>query len=535
VNEELVKGEMRRLLLPIRPELEVAALDAARLALDQGGVDPADHAAFLRAEYAQWRDVGSPGKAFAAAVKAYLQAGEPQFGPVLSKKYFDMHSKLSRKAQFDHDLASSLLSHARLIAALAVEDRLSSAQIAQLLSRRAPRLPSSWIAVEIVLRAIRSRPNLTREDVEHLFDLDTTSEEATFIDAALPECVQRIGIIASEFGVPPSFEKALSELVTDPFFPYLKMLHYLCTIAEYYDHPPEFPYEFSPRGKTSAWLATRYPAVLTATGNPFLNNAKSVDVLDRSWANSKKAAQSHAAHALVTVIESLSGLGFSARRELATWIRRLLVRIIRLSAGTRVVLPTLGPTEISRIITAVSRGPTNSFGILEQRVVDALGFLRYEQPVWVARGLGDSVNATNVSKRKCGDCDFQDGVGRKVAAFEPHAGRLSDIYVKGHELTLKRVLAERRAEWDQTVGLGGKWSVSVMFVAHEVPSDQPLATVTVKDVTAEISAVTFEEFVDGLDVNSPEVQVAFEEYVRQQLMEDRTPESVRRLVKALIS
>jgi hypothetical protein len=526
---------MRRLLLPIRPELEATALDAARSALDQGGVDPADHAAFLRAEYARWREVGSPDKAFAAAVRAYLQAGEPQFGPVLSKKYFDMHSRLSGKAQFNHDLASALLSHARLIAALAVEDRLSSAQIAQLLSRRAPRLPSSWITVEIVLRAIRSRPNLSQEDVEHLYDLDTASEEAAFIDADLPECVQLIGVIATEFGLPPSFEKALGALVTDPFFPYLKMLHYLCTIAEYYDHPPEFPYEFSPRGKVSGWLATRYPVVLTATGNPFLNNAKSVDVLDRSWANSKKPAQSHAAHALVTVIESLSGLGFSARRELATWIRRLLVRIIRLSAGTGVVLPTLGPAEINRIITAVSSGPTNSLGILEQRVVDALGFLRYEQPVWVGRGLGDSVNTTNISQRKCGDCDFQDAESRKVAAFEPHAGQLSNIYVKAHELTLKRVLAERRAEWDQTVGLGGKWSVSVMFVAHEIPSVEPLAKVTVKGVTAEISAVTFEEFVDGVDVNTPEIRVAFEEYVRQPLMEDRTPESIRRLVMALIS
>jgi hypothetical protein len=534
VSEDQIKGELRRLLLPIRPELETDAIDAARWALDMAGIDTNDHAAFLRLEQARWRESGTPDDDFATTVKAYLEAGETHFGGKLAKKYFVMHATLAARAQLNHDLASALLSHARLIAALAEEDRLSSAQIAQLLSQRAPRLPSSWLAVEVILRAIGSRPTLSKKATKELFDLDRENEEETFADADLRECVQLIGNVASELGLPPSFEAELAVLVTDPFVPYLKMLHFLCTIAEYYDHPPEFPYEFAPRGKVSAWLAGRYPKALGTSGNPFLNNAKSVDVLDRSWANSKKPAQSLQAHALVTVIESLSGLGFSARRELATWIRRLLARIIRLSTGTGTVLKGFKRREVEKLVAAVAAGETHTLGILEQRLVDALGSLQYGEPRWVPRGLGDSVYATNVSRRKCGDCDFQNASGRRVNAFEPHAGTLTEVYVRAHELTLERVLRERVKEWSESVGGGRKWSVTVTFVAHDVPSGGLLGEVVLPEVTAKIRAVTFAAFVAKLKFNRQTVK-AFEEHVRGPLMETRTPEAVREKVKLLIA
>lgn len=534
-EEEEAKGALRALLLPIRPELETAAIDAATLALAECQIAEDDIAAFLQLQHRRWREGIKQNRAFASAVEAYLLAGEPEFGESLAKKYFAMHAKLSGLAQFNHNLASALLSHARLIVALAIEDRLSSAQIAQLLSQRDPRLPVSWVAIEVVLRAIGTRPQLVLEDVEDLFSLDEETEEHAFGDANLTECVQLVGSTASGLGLPTSFEGALNTLVTNPFAPHLKMLHFLCVIAEYYDHPLQFPYEFSPRGKVSNWLAQRYPASLGRTGNPFLNNAKSVDMLDRGWANSKKPAQSRQAHALVTVVESLSSLGFSARRELATWVRRLLVRIIKLANGAATTLPPFGPLEIEMLLRAVSHGPTKTLGILEQRVVDALAFLRYPSPEWVARGLGDSVNVTNISRRKCGDCDFQDARNRRVAAFEPHAGRLSDIYVQAHQLTLERVLTARADEWAQTVGSGGGWSASVLFVAHEIPSSEPLAEVRLPEVTAEIRAVTFEEFLADVDPQARDTLVAFRELVRKPLTEDRTPDPIREKLVSIIS
>src|SRR4051812_7546546 len=155
--EEKLKGALRTLLLPIRPELEMDAVAAAADALAKGRVAKGDYAEFVRIEADQWRLSHGlkPDRIFANAVRAYLRSGEPgEVGDLIARRYFAMHKRLTERAQFDHSLASALLSHARLIAVLGVQDRLSSAQISQLLSRRDPRLPGSWEAVQSVLSSI---------------------------------------------------------------------------------------------------------------------------------------------------------------------------------------------------------------------------------------------------------------------------------------------------------------------------------------------------------------------------------------------
>lgn len=538
MREEQLKGALRTLLLPIRPELEMDAIAAAAEALAKGHVAGVDYAEFMRIEAEQWRlsEEHKPNQIFVNAVRDYLRAGEPgDIGDRIAKQYFAIHKSLAERPQFDHSLASALLSHARLIAVLGVQDRLSSAQISQLLSRRDARLPGSWEAIQSILGSIGYRPELVQAQVEELFAIDVGLEEEWFGDADRGECIELIGRVASSVGLGGEFEEALNVLVLERFPPHLKMLHFLCFIAEYYDHPLQFAYEFKPRGKIAKWVAEQYPGVFGRTGSPFLNNAKSVDVLDRGWANSKKRAISRQAHALVTVVDSLSGLGFSARRELATWIRRLLVRIIRLESDIEIDLPKFGPAEVKKIVMAVCEGPTNTFGILEQRIVDAVSALSHGPPKWVARGLTDSVNTTNVSRRKCGDCDFQDTENRLVKAFEPHAGSLTEIYVKDHKLTLERVLVERVIEWEQAVSENGHWSVTVTFVAHEIPQMEIGAQVSLPGVTAEINAITFEDFMRGIDLGSGEAVSMFAEYVRAPLMDERTPEAVRRRVSDLIA
>jgi hypothetical protein len=102
-------------------------------------------------------------------------------------------------------------------------------------------------------------------------------------------------------------------------------------------------------------------------------------------------------------------------------------------------------------------------------------------------------------------------------------------------LTLERVLAARVDEWAQTVGSGGGWSASVLFVAHEIPSSEPLAEVRLPEVIAEIRAVTFKEFITGVDPKAPDTIVAFRELVHKPLAEDRTPDSIREKLVSLIS
>ena len=59
---------------------------------------------------------------------------------------------------------------------------------------------------------------------------------------------------------------------------------------------------------------------------------------------------------------------------------------------------------------------------------------------WRSHGIGDSVNASNVSRRKIGDAEFQHATEKTVVAYESHAGRLTDVYVDGHVETLRRVI-----------------------------------------------------------------------------------------------
>ena len=535
MREGSLKEALRELLLPIGPEREDAAVEAAAALLDKRGINPDDRVNYLRLERDRWRRLDELGDVFADAVRAYIRAGDEQLGEVLAKQYFQTHRNLLKKPRFDHETAAALLSHARLIASLARGDRLSAAQITGLLSQRTPGLPNSWQATEVVLSGTKSKPKLIAEDVKQIYDEDVEAEVPAFIDADDRECLEIIAGVARELGLDGTFAAGLEDLFREPpFVPYLKMLHYLCTIAERYDHPLEILYEFSPRGQACAWLSKQYPKSLGTVGNPFLNNAKSVDQLDRSWANSKKQALSTQAHALVTVVTELTSLSFAARREVAAWIRRLLVRRIRLEKGGGVRLPRFGAAQVEALLSAVRAGPTGTLGVLEQRVLDAVALLRHPAPVWVGRGLSDSVNTTNISRRKCGDCDFQDSGKRVIKAFEAHAGALSAIYVEDHSLTLERVLEARTRELQENFGIGDNWKVSVTFIANEIPGLPSFPSITVDGAETTIEATTFDDLLEAVDPTDPSTIKAFAEHVREPLQAARTPESVRNTVKALL-
>src|SRR3546814_11380722 len=90
-------------------------------------------------------------------------------------------------------------------------------------------------------------------------------------------------------------------------------------------------YEFSPRGVAANWLFQEYPDSIAGASNPFLNNAKAVEVIDESWVRSKRSAERPGARAIYHLLSMLDGLGFSARREIARWVRLWLLRVIRVA------------------------------------------------------------------------------------------------------------------------------------------------------------------------------------------------------------
>src|SRR5690606_17827723 len=87
---------------------------------------------------------------------------------------------------------------------------------------------------------------------------------------------------------------------------------------------------------------------------------------------------------------------------------------------------------ISQIVSKIASGPTSTYGILEQRLLDVLTSIKHSEQNWRPRGLRDSVNTNNTSKKKLGDVDYQDSSAYKITAYEAHGGKLNKIYLEGH-------------------------------------------------------------------------------------------------------
>jgi hypothetical protein len=500
--------------------------------LEALGVWSEDVPTWLELEIERWKASGKPSRDLVSVTTSYIGAGRDGLSGLLSERYFVLHRGLAREPLLGHDGASALLSHARLIASLAGED-LSAAQIVNLLVARDARTAFTWRHVQAVLPKLGFDLDVHDDAVERIDDADRLLELEVFADAEESICQEMVAQAGMRLGFPGDLLHALQTLLpTDrvPIGPYLQMLHFQCILPEFYDHDPRAIYEFSPRGGVSELLLKRYPDALEVSKSAYLNNAKGVDKLGHDWARSKKRSRRAEAHALVQIIEGLGSMGFAAKRELASWLRQLLVRRIRLAEEDSILLPgEFSPVEARRLVDAVARGETRTRGILEQRLLDAVCSSRFPAPSWIARGLTDSVNATNISRKKCGDCDFQDSASRAVVAYEAHAGRLTEIYVQAHLGTLGRVLEQRKREWTENIGPDlDRWTVRVVFVAHEIAMSESLLPEELAGVKVETEAITFDELLSDFDTEQPTARKALQQYVLEPLALPRTPDSVRR-------
>lgn len=530
-----LREAMRRLLLPIPAGGEVTALEATKAAFDKQGVDVEDAPLWLQVGMEDWRVSGAPDSGFAAIVESYIGAARDAHAKALAASYFDLHARLRDQPRFDHHAASTLLSHARLMVRLASDEMLSASQIAKLIAARDHRVPISWIQVQMVLKAVALAPTLSISAVQDIYESDRTLEVSLFADADEQVCAEMVAAIATQLGFTGNILEALTTLLPSdkaPFGPYLQILHYQCSIAECYDHALSSIYEFTPRGKAPKWLFGRYPASLeVAKENPFLNNAKGVDELNDAWARSRNDQESTA---LVGVIQGLDSMGYAARRELAAWLRRLLVRTIRLAEDDLISLPNrLDKRQAQGLFEHIAVEETHTRGIVEQRVVDAVARLRHPSPQWIPRGLLDSVNATNISRLKCGDCDFQDGGAYVVHAYEAHGGKLTEIYLEGHLRSLEAILPLRVKEWEENFGPGNPWQLRVTFVAHEQSGRRPIER-EIGGVSVTVATESFDEFLAGVDPADAAVLESLDTYVRAPLGEPRTPNSIRRTFLELV-
>ncbi|MBB1634795.1 hypothetical protein A9975_28565 [Cupriavidus sp. UME77] len=442
-----------------------------------------------------------------------------------------------------HFQATAFLSHIFLIVDLAADEGLSSAQIAKLLAEIDPRVGFSRQSIATALQAVKLEPGLELKNVQRLFTRDQNSELKAFADADLATAIQLVSDKASRLGFEGNMEMALTDLLrvnisagqeeTFAYVPYLQILHYQCVIADAFDHAITDLYEFAPRGRAALWLFDQYPPALATAGNPFLNNAKSVERIDESWARSKKPSELPGASALVFVLSGMEVMSFAARRELARWVRLLLHRLMRLKELLADPIPAvLASPEIKSILDAVATGNTCTFGILEQRVLDALVSGKHLQAAgWRGRGLKDSVNATNLSQRKLGDIDFQHAASLEIVAYEAHGGELSTVYIDEHVRTLRKVFKRRKEE---LIGIAelDRWKIRIVFVAHKL-ADHPRPLEIIDGVKIELSAVTFRDFFATCPPPGA-LEAEFEEYVRLPLSAKRMPHEVRQVVNSLL-
>lgn len=521
---------LRTLLLPMTATTEKENECAQLLEdlLQEKGLSVGEYSEWAILNLEHWREKKSPTPDLLRIVPQILSISGEVAPEKLSIHYFSIHKKLSDEYFFKHDEGRWFLSHSFMILEMAVKERLSAAQIARMMAVRDRRAKFSRHTVQMFLSRLGMAPTLSPEEVESLFKLDSLEEAMYFADASLDEAAHMLATAGQALGYAGSLAGKLTELAPQDEIgrhsPYLQILHFQCTLAEYFDHAVTDFYEFSPRGRAVSWLLDAYPQALSRAGNPFLNNAKSVERADASWVRMKKTAERPGTAALLGILDGLETMGFSARRELARLIRLWIHRVIRLSKPFEIELPLLTEVEWRTVLDSVKQENSQTYGIIEQRVVDALSWGSHING-WRARGLGAAVNATNISTRRLGDCDYQSADRKFICAYESHGGVLTDIYVDEHLRTLKKSFELRKEELKGIADLR-EWTIQITFIAHELRL-QKHVEIELEDANVEISFKTFESFIEDWLSDAPNF-----EHLNQKLIlplrENRTPLEVRR-------
>jgi hypothetical protein len=186
------------------------------------------------------------------------------------------------------------------------------------------------------------------------------------------------------------------------------------------------------------------------------------------------------------------------------------------------------------LLKTVAASGTNTKGIIEQRLVDALTATKHSGPEWRPRGLGDSVNAANTPRRKLGDCEFQDVSNRLVEAYEAHAGHLSEVYLRNHLASLKGVIRSRLDDEWLSISEPSEWTVNVTFVAHSTDVGWTF-DVQIEGVRIRLHLVTYDELIAGIEPGKSAFRSAFHQWVVDVLNQARTPQAVRDKVLDIIS
>ncbi|MDO4412847.1 hypothetical protein [Cutibacterium sp.] len=436
-----------------------------------------------------------------------------------------------------------LLSRATFIHDLLAREHLSASQISRLLFSLESSLYVPYKAIQVIAAHFELLPSLSVGDFENVIHpKDEIYSNQHFTDTSADESCEIAGELASPWLDGDSISSDLRLLIKQgegtiltsenaSGWPYLQMLHWCMLPLDRYDHPASFLYEFSPRGALGEAVFAQYHV---ATGNAVLNNAKAVSQLDDQWARNRSGVS---AHALVRILHMVESLPFHARRSVAAIIRAWLTRIIELTdRDLTLINETLSFAQIIRLCGFIQHDESNTQGVIEQRIVDALSVLAFQHEGWIPRGLGDSVNASNFSRHKLGDVEFANIDKRAAIALEAHGGIVSPAYVRGHQQSLARIVQQRLEESWANLDDPAKWSVRVIFVSHGSTGGLPENEI-IHEVPISYEYWDYSKLVDGaIDHSTEELALsAFRKYFVQALNRDVVPQRIRNKASQILN
>lgn len=535
--------------LPLRADEEKDALIRLKeFAVSRDSFASEDDYAFvLDNAINNWISNGEVEPELTQVVDVLLQGTTAENLGLTAESYFKMYAHLGAGGGRDwkaleHHQAVRLLSRCLLVHNLLLEERLSSSQISRLLANLESSVSVPYKAIQVLARHFHLTPSISQEQLDkEIWPKDAQRAQDEFVDSTLVDSCRLAQELANTWAPENSLERQLLDLTSsldatsdenDAGWRYLQMLHWCCIPLEYYDHPASHVYEFSVRGNVATSLFKRYSHVVT--GNPFLNNAKAVAKLDRDWARNRSGKD---AHGLVEILLFLESLPFKSRREIARVLRAWLVRLIEIRSSRHVPMES-PPTwdTVQRICSLIAGSETNTKGVIEQRVIDSLSAARYSNAGWRARGLGDSVNATNLSRRKLGDVEFVFIKERVAVAIEAHGGVVTQAYFQDHRRSLARGIQQRLEDSWGSIDDPGSWTIQVRFVAHRVSDGLPTKD-EIEGVQVKYAYLSYDEFIQDTieSVAEEDVVNAFKIYYFDALNSMLVPQWIRNRADELVN
>ena len=522
-------------LLPLEEEKLNEAIASAVITLVSRGLTAEESRLKLEAVFEDWLDKDGKAEVLPLEIRPLLAGASwaDRTTKTPHTNYVELLRKLEGKYTGNRREAAILVSRLPFILSLAEEFNCSPPRIAYLLTPAHTTNPISWKAIRKILEQFKISYKLDTEKIKDLIERERLAQEVEFADASVRTLVEIFAAESAAFGLGTDFDQAISNLFApsggDPFVPYLQMLLYVAVSNHFFDHPSEFISTFEPRGGPGNQICGVFPSQLAPGGNPMLNNSKAINKLTLDWADARDTAND-LAKCLVRVVYGLSSLPYPARKKLSATIRRGILRFIEIQTPAQMTIPEVtGIDDAWKFLRAVVAAPTNTKGIIEQRVTDFLGVMTHQESAWRARGLGDPVNASNTSSRKLGDCDFQNAATQQCHAVEAHAGRLTDVYLHEHLRTLRLNLPKRLDEWSGISEIS-EWKLEVLFIAPENALSTDHLTPAL-GIPCDLKVTTFHEACDhALEMASSMQEKAveiFNRWVVRPLNAPNTPHSVK--------